>query len=157
MKVFISHKREDSALAKEICDELARKSVSFYLDVLDSTIVENGKALTDHIKKELTNCTDILVVMTTKTLGSQWVPFEVGMSAQIDMSTVTYLKDNVTLPSFLQYWPCLRKVSDIDLYITTRANASRRMLNEYGQNSFSTRNKTEVESFYTELKAKLGQ
>lgn len=157
MKVFISHKREDGALAKEISDELTRKSVPFYLDILDSTIVENGKALTDHIKRELTGCTDILVVMTAKTLDSQWVPFEVGMSAQIDMSTVTYLKDSVTLPSFLQYWPCLHKVSDIDLYITTRAYASRKMLDKYGQNSFSTRNKTEVETFYTDLKIKLGQ
>ena len=157
MKIFISHKREDGSLAKEVSDELTRKSIPYYLDILDSTIVNDGKALTEHIKKELSGCTDNLVVMTAKTLSSQWVPFEVGMSAQIDMSTVTYLRENVNLPMFLQYWPCLRKASDIGVYIDSRVSAARTMQARYGQNIFSARNKNEIELFYSDLKTRLGQ
>ena len=47
--------------------------------MLDSGIVCNGKALTEHIKYNLNNCTDIIVVMSENTRYSQWVPFEVGI------------------------------------------------------------------------------
>ena len=78
--------------------------VSYYLDLLDSTITKNGKDLTEHIKNNLNKCTDIIVVMSEATLHSQWVPFEVGMSAQKDMPTATYLERSVPLPEFLQYF-----------------------------------------------------
>ena len=103
MKIFVSHKREDAIIANAIANELKRLGISCYLDLLDAGMVLNGKALTEHIKRNLNNCTDIIVVMSESTRYSQWVPFEVGMSAQKDMPTATYLKEDVDLPSFLSY------------------------------------------------------
>ena len=106
MKIFISHKQEDALTANQIASELRAIHVDYYLDLLDSSVTQSGRELTNHIRNNLNNCTDIIVVMSEITRYSQWVPFEVGMAAQIDMPTATFLKDYVSLPDFLQY--CLR-------------------------------------------------
>ena len=71
MKVFISHKKEDALNAEKIRLILKLRNVDYYLDLLDTAIVASGKALTDHIKKELNDCTDIIVVMSESTRYSQ--------------------------------------------------------------------------------------
>lgn len=157
MKVFISHKKEDEDIAQKIHLLLKLRNVAAYLDLLDQSIVDDGKALTDHLKKELNDCTDIMVIMSEKTLYSQWVPFEVGMSAQIDMPTVTYLCEDVLLPSFLKYWPRLRKPSDVNEYIAARQKATERMNTLYEHKEFATRKKIETDMFYRQLKLQLGQ
>lgn len=79
IKIFISHKNEDSLVANSIANELKVMNIPYYLDVLDFKVTRSGKELTDHIKKNLNDCTDIIVVMSESTKYSQWVPFEVGM------------------------------------------------------------------------------
>ena len=156
MKIFISHKKEDETVANSIATELNKLGVSYYLDLLDTQISCSGKALTDHIKSNLNDCTDIIVVMSENTRYSQWVPFEVGMSAQKDMPTATYLKENVGLPDFLTYWPRLKKPSDIQKYVQTRNEVDI----EYAckslfESSSYARGKSKTERFYEVLKQKL--
>ena len=67
MKVFISHKREDSMVAQIMADELRRLGVGFYLDTLDPYVLNDGKELTDHIQNHLNTCTDIIVIMSEAT------------------------------------------------------------------------------------------
>ena len=117
MKIFLSHKREDSYEANQIALHLAMLGIPYYLDILDSKVTDSGKELTEHIKKNLNDCTDIIVVVSEATRYSQWVPFEVGMSAQKDMPTATFLKSNVLLPEFLEYWPRLKQPDDIGKYV----------------------------------------
>ena len=69
MKIFISHKLQDSATANLIAKELKEIKVDYYLDVLDNSITENGKELTNHIRANLNKCTDIIVVMSNITKG----------------------------------------------------------------------------------------
>lgn len=157
MKVFISHKREDASEALKIRLLLQTRSVESYLDLLDSSITGDGKALTDHIKKELNDCTDIIVVMSENTRYSQWVPFEVGMSAQIDMPTATYLQEGINLPGFLSYWPRLRTPSDVETYVDVRRTVEKEMRTIYGVQQFASRQKTETEKFYMQLKAILNK
>lgn len=123
MKVFISHKHEDSAIAEQIAKQLQFFNIACYLDIFDSVEVNDGKALTDHIKKSLNSCTDILVVMSESTKKSQWVPFEIGMATQINMPTVTYLNQSIILPEYLEFWPRLRSLSDIGTYVRARHHA----------------------------------
>ena len=113
MKVFISHKDADSLQALLLKRAFENEGVSAYLDVLDSSINGGGKTLTEHIKGQLNQCTDIIVLMSEATKYSWWVPFEIGMSAQIDMPTASYLKENVVLPSYLSYWPRLKTINDV--------------------------------------------
>lgn len=58
--------------------------------------------------------------MSEITRYSQWVPFEVGMAAQVDLPTAKFLKDSVLLPDFLQYWPRLKRTYDIRKYVSVR-------------------------------------
>lgn len=154
IKVFISHKKEDSCTANKIANELKALNVPFYLDILDYAETRSGKELTDHIKRNLNDCTDIIVVISEFTRYSQWVPFEVGMSAQNDMPTATFLQENVLLPDFLAYWPRLKQPSDIRKYIAARNEVQREYVSKYLFESTETR-RSQTERFYDVLKQKL--
>lgn len=157
MKVFISHKQEDSSCATKISTQLRALGITSYLDVLDSTISGDGKQLTDHIKSALNDCTDILVVMSEHTRLSQWVYFEVGMSAQIDMPTVTYLESDVALPGFLSYWPRLKRISDLATYIMVRNRTRDELARKYSGTFMSSAEgrAEEILMFYSSLKSQL--
>lgn len=155
MKVFISHKREDTHAAALVAQQLRANFVETYLDVLEPFVVNDGKALTEHIKSSLNSCTDILVVMSNATRLSQWVPFEIGMAAQVDLPTVTYLTENVQLPDYLTYWPCLHKLADISKYVAVR-NSTAQEIQRYYQGRYAVASATqkahETRAFYQNLK-----
>ena len=102
----------------------------------------------------LNDCTDIIVVMSDSTRHSQWVPFEVGMSAQKDMPTATFLQENVSLPDFLAYWPRLKQPSDIRKYIAARNEVQHEYVSKYLFESFKP-NQSQTERFYDVLKQRL--
>lgn len=120
MKVFISHKKEDAAYALLVKRAFDNLSVDSYLDLLDDSVNNGGKTLTDHIKSNLNDCTDIIVVMSEATKKSWWVPFEIGIAAQANMPTASYLTSSVSLPEYLEYWPRLKSISDIATYVSVR-------------------------------------
>lgn len=151
IKFFISHKLEDAGYAKKIATELALMKIPCYLDLIDSNTEKSGKALTDHIKNNLNDCTDIIVVMSRNTRFSQWVPFEVGMSAQRDMPTATFLQEHVELPEFLAYWPRLKRESDIRKYVDER----RKSESMYPIEKYLGDTRSKVEYFYDRVKDRL--
>ncbi len=155
MKVFISHKNTDSTQALKLEVAFARNGVSSYLDVLDDSINGGGKELTDHIKDNLNKCTDIIVVMSEATKESWWVPFEIGMSAQVDMPTASFLKADVILPSYLSYWPRLKTTTDVDKYVAVRKRMMYAVNEQYGHYNFSERKRIETRAFYEALKREL--
>ena len=155
MKVFISHKQEDAFTANQIANELNSIHIDYYLDVLDPSVTKSGKMLTEHIRKNINTCTDIIVVMSDITRYSQWVPFEVGMAAQIDLPTATFLKDSVLLPDFLQYWPRLKKPADIRKYVSVRKSVDQEYRRYQSIFENSTYQKSKTERFYELLKQQL--
>ena len=154
MKIFISHKQEDSYEASRIANELKMLHVSYYLDLMDYRITNSGKELTDHIKANLNDCTDIIVVISQNTKYSQWVPFEVGMSAQVDMPTATFLQENIDLPDFLEYWPRLKHPSDIQKYVEARNEVKREYFSKSLLESAEMR-ASQTAKFYEVLKQRL--
>lgn len=154
MKIFISHKKEDSDIANKIADELKTIGIPFYLDILDYSITKSGKELTDHIKRNLNDCSDIIVVMSKTACYSQWVPFEVGMSAQNDMPTATYLQEDVSLPDFLTYWPRLKQPADIKKYVSVRNDVQREYASKYLYETAEIR-QAKTARFYDLLKREL--
>ena len=158
MKVFISHKDADSLQALLLKRAFENEGVSAYLDVLDSSINGGGKTLTEHIKGQLNQCTDIIVLMSEATKYSWWVPFEIGMSAQIDMPTASYLKENVVLPSYLSYWPRLKTINDVSTYVSVRKKTERTLNEQYSNfelSSVSNKRKLEPPIFYGNHKREL--
>ena len=45
MKIFISHKQEDALAANQMATQLREMKVDYYLDLLDSSVVQSGKSL----------------------------------------------------------------------------------------------------------------
>ena len=89
--------------------------------------------------------------MSRLTLASQWVPFEVGIAAQRDLPTATFLRSDVPLPEFLEYWPRLKYSSDIKKYVEAKRQVDLEYSHSYQYASAT--NKTD--RFYTVLKRKL--
>lgn len=89
--------------------------------------------------------------MSNITKFSQWVPFEVGMAAQKDMPTATFLKEDVSLPDYLQYWPRLKKSTDIREYVSARNDVER----EYHAIYEFASQQQKTEHFYDVLKQRL--
>lgn len=152
MKVFISHKKEDYLVAQEVLRILKAQLVDVYLDLLDGQIALKGEALTNHIKKKLNECTDLLVIMTERTKDSWWVPFEIGMAAQKDFPVVNYLKAGIVLPDYLTYWPRLKNETDLLKYIEVKKKLNQTILLEKSLGKF-TASESETARFYRELKA----
>lgn len=154
MKFFISHKKEDEASALLIALELKKLAVPYYLDTLDNTVARSGKELTDHIKANLNDCTEILVVISQQTRYSQWVPFEVGMAAQKNLPTATFLQEDISLPDFLEYWPRLKKPSDISKYVQIKRRVELEYSSHFHMDHF-VQTRSVNDRFYSMLKAEL--
>lgn len=158
MKVFISHKKEDSQVAVFIQNILKNLYVDAYLDVLEGNLLLKGEDLTNHIKDRLSDCTDLLVILSINTKESWWVPFEIGMAAQLDFPIVNYIPNflsdkKVQLPEYLSYWPKLTKSDDLRKYVETRNTVSQQIVleNSLGKHSFFSK-QSPTERFYKELK-----
>lgn len=154
MKFFISHKQEDAATALRIEMELRKQGIPVYLDVLDSTVTSSGREMTEHIKEKINDCTDIIVIMSQLTRLSQWVPFEVGIAAQRDLPTATFLRADIQLPEFLEYWPRLKYTSDILKYVAAKREVDMEYRNIYQFNQYA-RPEAKTDRFYTVLKNRL--
>ena len=132
------------------------QNVDAYLDVFDNALVSDSKLLTEHLKDLVRNSSDILVVMSESTRTSWWVPFEIGIAANQDLPTVTYLQDYVSLPEYLDYWPRLKSMNDIPKYVKARNERMQEVRKNLDSSveMFSKRI-TSTEQFYSRLKAAL--
>lgn len=154
MKMFISHQKKDADIAYAIHNELNNYDIKAYLDTFDNSLLSDSKILTEHLKDIVRNSSDILVVMSENTKNSWWVPFEIGIAANQDLPTVTFLQDYVSLPEYLDYWPRLKSLDDIAKYVKVRKNHMQEIRKnidssvEMFRHRFST-----TEQFYKSLKA----
>lgn len=123
---------------------------------LNNALVSDSKLLTEHLKDLVRNSSDILVVMSESTRTSWWVPFEIGIAANQDLPTVTYLQDYVSLPEYLDYWPRLKSMNDIPKYVKARNERMQEVRKNLDSSveMFSKRI-TSTEQFYSRLKAAL--
>ncbi|MFL0200724.1 toll/interleukin-1 receptor domain-containing protein [Exiguobacterium acetylicum] len=116
-KIFISHKREDSVIATEISKNLSRHGIENYLDVLDPYLTGDGDVLTNHLRSQLNSCTHLLAVLTKSTQISWWVPFEIGLATEKDFPISSFVSaTDFTLPDYLENWPVLRSLADLNKY-----------------------------------------
>jgi hypothetical protein len=92
-RVFISHRQSDARYAERIAYLATQCNFEYWLDVHDPTLkIANGInilkpkksiLIAGIIEMALINCSHVMAVMTTKTKGSQWVPYEYGRIADV--------------------------------------------------------------------------
>lgn len=129
MKVFISHKSEDTVLAEEHAETLSGLGFEFYLDKYDP-IISGTPDRAGHIQREIQKCTDLLVVITSVTQDSWWVPFEIGLSTAADIRIASVIYDAPTLPSFIRKWPIIDTQSKYQEYLRQLRLSRRQLITE---------------------------
>jgi hypothetical protein len=92
-RVFISHRQSDARYAERIAYLATQCNFEYWLDIYDPILkIANGIKIPEPqksisiagmIEMALINCTHVLAVMTTKTKGSLWVPYEYGRIADV--------------------------------------------------------------------------
>lgn len=157
IRVFISHQSADSALAGALSYRLKRlHDIDSYLDIIDP-LIKRGEDLADHIRSEMTKCTQLLAVVSPSTKASSWVPWEVGVATEKDFPLATYSDGGLAPPEFLQKWPYLRTHSDLDVYAETSKRAERVLIEKREGGSESNARRTSTREFYNVLRSRLGQ
>lgn len=157
MKVFISHKQEDSSVAQAIHGALQRKGISAYLDLIDNVIgaMSSPEVLTQHILDQLSKCTHVIPVISDVTQRSWWVPFEIGVGTDRGLAIASYVLGTIQLPEFLQRWPRLTSLADVEKYAELARSRSYEFA-DFERKVVSTK-RSSSRSFELALKQRLGQ
>jgi hypothetical protein len=132
--VFISHKREDIDMARLAAKSLKQLEIDVWLDVDDqhtqqAAELNDDKKLAEAIERGLVHCTHLLALLSPKTKGSWWVPYEIGSARgrQKDLAFLVH-KDVKELPSYLIFG---RKLLDqYDFYKWAESISSLQILTE---------------------------
>lgn len=157
LRVFLSHKREDSLIAAGIASTLEAGGLSVYLDVIDNNINKDGPDLADYLRTQMETCSQLLAVISPVTTTSWWVPWEIGVATEKERFLASFVANNATVPDYLRKWPYLRTQSDLQLYIQ-QSKAATRLVEERSSRGFSTTARAAgFRDFHRSLKASLSQ
>ena len=112
IKIFISHKQEDSNKAKKIAQYIKNEyKFDTYVDILDNKI-NSTTNITERIVGKLRETTHLLVIFSEHTEKSMWVPFELGVSYERNQGigvllwADSYLEKD-KLPEYLNNFPVM--------------------------------------------------
>jgi len=75
MKVFISHSSRDKWAARRISDDLIAIDATTFLDEKD---IKTGESIDVRIQDNLTDCDDLMILVSPDSVNSQWVLIELG-------------------------------------------------------------------------------
>lgn len=75
MKVFISHSSSDKWIARQIAKQLQERGIDSFLDEKD---IETGDVIDETIQEHLSNCDELLMLLSPAALESSWVLIEIG-------------------------------------------------------------------------------
>lgn len=158
MKVFISHQKADSEYAAAIAYRLRyQHEMDSYLDLIDPSVRQPGEDLGNHLRREMTKCTQLLAVVSSNTKTSWWVPWEIGIATEKDYPLATYSGDGTAVPEYLQKWPYLRSLSDIDKYAAASKAAERVFTTKRTYLAEDSARRASTSDFFRTLRADLGQ
>ncbi len=80
-RVFLSQSSLDDLIAKTVCRRIKSLGVEVWLDDLD---LHAGQEVETAIKDGIRNCDELLVLVSSASLGSPWVNTEIGMAMITD-------------------------------------------------------------------------
>lgn len=160
IKIFISHQKQDSAIAAQVKNHLKdQHSIECYLDVVDPNLIK-GEEIADYVRKELGKCSLLLAIVSEATKNSWWVPWEIGVATEKDYPLASF-GTNVVLPEFLIKWPYLKSLADLDKYADavkqTYTFRNVMGLEDYKSESVTASSRSSTKQFYRTLRSKLGQ
>ena len=158
MTVFISYRHTDRVKALEINNRLRKEGVETYFDVLDIES-QSTNDITNVITNNIKKSSHLLAVVSTSTSLSWWVPFEIGEATITNRRICTFHNGFSELPEYLEKWPKLKSMNDLELFISEYNKESSQV--RAGVENFSTnasqilREAKNAELFHDSLKARI--
>jgi len=156
-KVFISHKNTDSLIADRVARRVRANGLETYLDIIDDALLKDGPDLADVLLKRMSECQQLIAVVSTSTKDSWWVPWEIGVGSEKGFRMASFSESYVSLPSYLEKWPALHTDAHIDLYcaysVRTETSLNNRMRNVLTEDRRVELRKSESVDFHKQLKA----
>jgi TIR domain len=123
--IFLSHISVDKAAVIEIANYItARGDIDVYLDINDqelqqAAIAGDAVRITGFIERGLSNSTHIMCLVSSDTVRSWWVPYELGFAKRSGKPLSTLrLKDTVELPAYLEISEIIRGTKSLNQYLT---------------------------------------
>ena len=114
MRLFISHRETDKALAKLLIDALIDGLPFDSGDILCTSVsghkLSLGETVDGQIKKEIQTKPILVALLSQSALKSSWVTFELGAAWGMDVLTVPILGRGVKyadLPAAMKNYPCI--------------------------------------------------
>ena len=109
-RVFLSHRQADKEAARLLAHYFEFLALHYYFDEADEVLQQAASAaepdvqgIVDSIEAGLAHCTHLLAVLSEKTMGSWWVPFEIG-SARARGAVLAFLAlPPITPPMLPEY------------------------------------------------------
>lgn len=102
-RVFLSYARGDENVARELAAGLRDAELSGWMDQSD---IATGDAIADKLKESLRQASAIVLLVSERSLKSQWVQFELGAAFAMGKSIIPILIDEagieISLPDWLQ-------------------------------------------------------
>ena len=125
--VFISHRLADIDVAEAIANFLLETvGVNVYFsdddDALQQAVeTEDDAQIVTYIENGLATSTHLLGVISNRTKGSWWVPFEIGSGRQRGLEIAQQLLEEVEyLPSYLTITKLLRDQDDLQKWVKSK-------------------------------------
>lgn len=122
--VFISHKKEDADFARHLSDYVMERGINVYFDENDPILAKEHKSpdeVVNAIKKGLEKSTHMIIVLSKKTLESNWVPWEVGFASAKDKEYRLLRLNDVLgeVPEFYKVAKILNDYDDLNKYLAS--------------------------------------
>lgn len=139
MPVFISHRTADDAKAQALAQRLHTKhNIRCYVNDFDPE-AKTTREITNLIVNRINICTHLMALVTNATVGSWWVPFEIGVARQGERRITSFDSSTVELPEFLTEWPVMTSETDLDLFAEAyhRDRAAKPLMEKYASASRS--------------------
>ena len=123
--IFLSHISVDKSSAIAIGDYIRKQGdIDTYLDLNDEDLQRAARGddptgVTQFIEQGLTLSTHIMCLVSAATVGSWWVPYELGFAknAGKHLSTLK-LKGEITLPAYLRVSEIIAGTKTLNDYLT---------------------------------------
>jgi|GEM_PF-4100191 len=122
-RVFISHRMADKVVARNIARYFEFLGLHYYFDEQDTVLQQmlkeghsDDRALVESIDVGLAHSTHVLAVLSERTMGSWWVPYEIGSGRARGCDIAHLLLPSISpemVPEYLRIYPQLWTSEDL--------------------------------------------
>ena len=111
--VFLSYRHTDKSTAWGLAQYLDLQGIRVFIDVHDNTLAPGQGDLDDALMTAIDNSNTMIIVVSDKTQGSWWVPWEIGVSTPSGKPKAMYKPQaNRPLPDYLEKLKRLRNLEE---------------------------------------------